>query len=215
MMTLTETLAEAVKNSASRIPAEIREVMLNANQEIIETGIVDTALKMGDKAPDFSLKGANGETVSLSERLKSGPVVVLFYRGGWCPYCNMELKAYQDNLDTLSELGASLMAITPESPDNSMTTKEKNEISFDVLSDVNLEVSDKFGLTFTLPAPLAEVYGNFGINLPEVNGDEAWRLPIPAAYVIAQDGTVLLSHVDVNYTVRLDPLDVIAALQKL
>lgn len=214
-MTLTETLAEAVKNSASRIPAEIREVMLNANQEIIETGIVDTALKMGDKAPDFSLKGANGETVSLSERLKSGPVVVLFYRGGWCPYCNMELKAYQDNLDTLSELGASLMAITPESPDNSMTTKEKNEISFDVLSDVNLEVSDKFGLTFTLPAPLAEVYGNFGINLPEVNGDEAWRLPIPAAYVIAQDGTVLLSHVDVNYTVRLDPLDVIAALQKL
>ncbi|UTW55947.1 peroxiredoxin-like family protein [Kordiimonas sp. SCSIO 12610] len=214
-MTLTETLAEAVKSSASRIPAEIREIMLNANQEIIESGIVETALKTGDKAPDFALKGANGGQVTLSEKLKEGPIVVLFYRGGWCPYCNMELKAYQDNLETLKSLGASLIAITPEAPDNSLSTKEKNELSFDVLSDENLGVSDAFGLTFTLPEALANVYGNFGINLPEVNGEDAWRLPIPAAYVINQDGEIILSHVDVNYTARLDPLDVIAALKAL
>ncbi len=212
-MSLTETLAEAVKSSAARIPAEVREVMLQANQEIIETGIVETALKKGDKAPDFSLANANGQIVSLAERLKQGPVVLLFYRGGWCPYCNMELKAYEDNLEKLKALGASLVAVTPESPDNSLTTTEKNELSFDVLSDSNLEVSDKFGLTFTLPDTLTKVYGGFGINLPEVNNDNAWRLPIPAAYVIGQDGTIILSHVDVNYTVRLDPEDVIAAIE--
>lgn len=212
-MNLKETLAEAVKNSATRIPAEIREVMLQANQKIIETGIVDTALKKGNKAPEFSLTNANKQLVTLSERLKAGPVVLLFYRGGWCPYCNMELKAYQDNLETLKSLGASLIAITPESPDNSLSTREKNELSFDVLSDSNLEVSDKFGLTFTLPEELTKIYGGFGINLPEVNGENAWRLPIPAAYVIGRDGNIILSHVDVNYTVRLDPEDVIAVLE--
>lgn len=214
-MTLTETLAAAVAGSASRIPAEVREVMLNANQQIIETGIEKTALKTGDTAPDFTLQSAKGGTVSLSERLKDGPVVVIFYRGGWCPYCNMELQAYQEELETLTSLGASLVAITPESPDNSLTTAEKNELSYDVLSDVGFEASDKFGLTFAFPEELVKVYSGFGLNVPETNGDDAWRLPIPAAYVIDQSGKIVLHHVDVNYTERLDPLDVIAALKAL
>ena len=212
-MTLTETLAEAVQNSAKRIPAEVREVMLNANQEIIATGIEGTALKTGDSAPDFTLKNHKGETVTLSECLKEGPVVVIFYRGGWCPYCNMELYAYEQELDKLKGLGASLIAITPETPDNSLATVEKNGISYDVLSDTGFVASDAFGLTFTFPEALMKVYEGFGLNVPEVNGDDAWRLPIPAAYVIDASGKIILHHVDVNYTERLDPLDVIEALK--
>ena len=214
-MTLTETLAAAVAGSASRIPAEVREVMLNANEEIIATGIEDTALKTGDAAPGFALKNAAGEIVTLSERLKDGPVVVVFYRGGWCPYCNLELKAYEQQLETIKGLGASLIAITPESPDNTLTTIEKNELSFDVLSDTDFQASDAFGLTFTFPNELRKIYEGFGLNIPETNADDAWRLPIPASFVIAQDGTIKLHHVDVNYTQRLDPLDVVAALEKL
>lgn len=211
--TLTETLADAVAQSASRIPAEVREVMLDANREIIATGIEASALKTGDKAPDFTLTSASGASVTLSERLKDGPVVVIFYRGGWCPYCNLELRAYQQELETFKSLGASLIAITPESPDNSLSTAEKNELSFDVLSDVGFEASDAFGLTFTFPAALRKVYEGFGLDVPKTNGDDAWRLPIPAAYVISQDGTIKLHHVDVDYTKRLDPADAIAALK--
>lgn len=212
-MTLTETLANAVRESANRIPAEVREVMLNANKEIIATGIEGTALKTGDSVPDFSLKNHKGETVTLSERLRQGPVVVIFYRGGWCPYCNMELYAYEQELEKLKALGASLVAITPETPDNSLATVEKNGISYDVLSDTGFVASDTFGLTFTFPEALMKVYSGFGLNVPEVNGDDAWRLPIPAAYVIDQSGKIILHHVDVNYTERLDPLDVIEALK--
>ncbi len=212
-MTLTETLANAVKESANRIPAEVREVMLNANQEIIATGIEGSAIKTGDSAPDFTLKNHKGETVTLSERLQQGPVVVIFYRGGWCPYCNMELYAYEQEMDKLKALGASLIAITPETPDNSLKTVEKNGVSYDVLSDTGFVASDAFGLTFTFPEALMQVYSGFGLNVPEVNGDDAWRLPIPAAYVIDQSGKVILHHVDVNYTERLDPLDVIKALE--
>lgn len=214
-MTLTETLKEAVAGSAARIPAEIRETMMEANQEIIATGIEKTALKTGDKAPNFKLSNASGGDVSLSERLKDGPVVLIFYRGGWCPYCNLELKAYQEELDTITGLGASLIAISPEAPDNSLSTREKNELTFDVLSDSGFEASDAFGLTFSFPEKLVKIYDGFGLNVPAVNGDSAWRLPIPAAYVINRDGTIALHHVDVNYTERLDPLDVIAKLKEI
>ena len=218
--TLTQTLADAVAQSATRIPAEIREVMLDANREIIATGIEGSALKTGDKAPDFTLTSAKGETVTLSERLKEGPVVLIFYRGGWCPYCNLELRAYQQELESFKALGASLIAITPESPDNSLSTSEKNELSFDVLSDTGFEASDAFGLTFTFPEKLRGVYEGFGLNIPATNADDAkgnsaWRLPIPAAYVIAQDGTITLHHVDVDYTKRLDPQDAMSALTAL
>lgn len=214
-MTLTETLAEAVANSASSIPEEIRESMLEANQKIIETGIEKTAIKTGATVPDFTLENASGDAISLSETLRQGPVVLLFYRGGWCPYCNLELRAYQEALDTIKALGASLIAISPESPDNSLSTAEKNELSFDVLSDTDFEASNKFGLTFTFPEVLVNVYKNFGLDVPGVNDDDEWRLPIPAAYVIDRDGMVVKHHVDVNYTERLDPLDAIAALEKL
>lgn len=213
--TLTQTLADAVAQSATRIPTEIREVMLDSNREIIATGIEGSALKTGDKAPDFALTSAKGETVTLSERLKDGPVVLIFYRGGWCPYCNLELRAYQQEMESFKALGASLIAVTPESPDNSLSTSEKNELSFDVLSDTGFEASDAFGLTFSFPEKLRGVYEGFGLDIPATNADDAWRLPIPAAYVIAPDGTITLHHVDVDYTKRLDPQDALNALNTL
>lgn len=211
--TLTATLADAFQKSAQRIPAEVREVMLNANDEIIKTGIEGTALKTGDSVPDFTLNNHKGEAVTLSKQLRKGPVVIIFYRGGWCPYCNMELYAYEQELETLKSLGACLIAITPETPDNSLTTVEKNGLSYDVLSDVGFAASDAFGLTFTFPEALMKVYQGFGLNVPEVNGNDAWRLPIPAAYVIDQSGKIILHHVDVDYTKRLDPLEVVAVLK--
>ncbi|PCI64136.1 MAG: alkyl hydroperoxide reductase [Kordiimonadales bacterium] len=214
-MNLTKTLAEMITGSAKRIPPETLQVMNKAISDLAATGIVGAALATGVKAPDFTLKSANGGMVSLSGSLAKGPVVLVFYRGAWCPYCNIELRAYQEALSRINELGATLVAVSPQTADNSLTSKEKNELTFDVLSDAGFAVSDAYGLTFELPDSLVEVYKKFGISLVESNGADDWRLPIAATFVIAQDGTVVLDSVDVDYKVRLDPEEVIACLEKL
>lgn len=214
-MSLTDQLATMAEQSVNRIPPETRVIMESAIAELVTSGLVASALKTGDNAPDFTLLSASGESVTLSERLKSGPVVLVFYRGQWCPYCNVELRAYQMALEAITEAGGSLIAISPETPDNSLTTAEKNELAYDVLSDVGFEVSDAFGLTFELSPELKEVYAGFGIDLPVAHDEATWRLPIAAAYVIDRDGRVVLHHVEADYKVRLDPADALAALQAL
>ena len=214
-MSLTEKLAEMVLGSATRIPPEVRDIMMKATSDLAATGIVGAALATGGKAPDFTLRSANGNMVSLSGSLARGPVVLVFYRGAWCPYCNVELRAYQEAMARINDLGATLVAVSPQTPDNSQSSKEKNELTFDVLSDAGFAVSDAYGLTFELPDSLVEVYKKFGISLAESNGTNDWRLPIAATFVIAQDGTVILDSVDVDYKVRLDPEEVIACLEKL
>ena len=172
-------------------------------------------LSVGDRAPDFTLPAANGESVSLSERLKEGPVIISFYRGSWCPYCNLELRAYQELLPEIEGAGGSLVAISPQTPDNSLSMAEKNELEFDVLSDVGSKVSESFGVAFKLPQELIDIYTELGGKLPEFNGTDDWTLPVPGTFVVAPDGTIALAYVDTDYQKRLEPSEALAVLRSV
>ena len=153
--------------------------------------------------------------IALPEALHSGAVVLAFYRGGWCPYCDLQLRAYQSALPTIVQLGARLIAVSPQLPDGSLSTAEKNRLEFDVLSDVGNGVARSFGLVYSLPEELREALRSNGKDLTGINGDESWELPVPATFVIAPDRRVMLAHVDVDYRRRLAPEDIIAALRSL
>jgi peroxiredoxin len=140
---------------------------------------------------------------------------VTFYRGGWCPFCNLELKAYQDVLPEVAAAGASLVAISPEKPDETVSTAEKNALTFHVLSDVGQEVGRAFGLVYDFSDELRSVYNGFGLDIPAKNGaPDEWALPVSATYVIGRDGTIIYANTDVDYRDRADPRDVLAALTR-
>jgi len=142
-------------------------------------------------------------------------VIVTFYRGGWCPYCNLELKAYQAVLPRIIAAGASLVAISPEKPDDSVSTAEKNGLTFAVLSDVGQKVGKAFGLVYDFTDELRTVYDGFKLDIPEKNGSpDEWSLPLSATYVIGSDGRILFADTSVDYRHRTDPLDVLQVLER-
>lgn len=169
----------------------------------------------GDEAPDFTLPDPRGGEVALSALLREGPVVLAFYRGGWCPYCNLQLRAYQEALPAIRELGARLVAVSPQLPDQSLSMAEKNALAFDVLSDVGNRVARSYGLVYTLAEELQEGLRAAGRPLSLVNGDDSWELPVPATYVIGPDRRIVAGEVDVDYRDRLDPREILAALEGL
>ena len=198
----------------AKLPAETAALFEKGIKDVAASGVLNTALKVGAKAPDFELPDASGKTVSLSSLLTKGPVVVTWYRGAWCPYCNLQLHAYQESLEQFTAAGATLVAISPQTPDNSLTTIEKQHLAFPVLSDKGNAVATKFGLTYTLPPDLAEVYQKM-INLQKFNGDASNQLPVSATYVIDQKGTVAWAFVDADYRNRAETADILKALAAL
>ncbi len=210
--TLKSALDQFRLEFTGKIPPEIAAAMTRADNELAASGIAAQALGAGAQAPDFTLTGARGETVTLSNLLRQGPVVVSFYRGGWCPYCNLELRALQAALPEIAARGATLVAISPELPDESLSTAEKYELAFPVLSDTGSRVAREWGIAFDLAEELRPIYARFGHTLPDRNGGSEWVLPVPATFVIAPDGTVRLAFVDTDYRNRLEPAAVLAAL---
>ncbi|WP_263365522.1 peroxiredoxin-like family protein [Edaphobacter bradus] len=213
----TSELDEARDHYRNRvIPADKLAIMDRATEALVHSGQASRALKPGDRVSDFILMDAHGSPVRLQQLLEHGPVVVAFYRGGWCPYCNIELRGLQRVLREIQQLGASLVAISPQLPDNSLTTAEKNALEFPVLSDVGNTVARRFGIVFTLPADLLETYEGFQHGLLEKNGKVgASQLPIPATFVLDQHGVIQLAYVDADYTRRLDPEIVLDKLREL
>ena len=211
-MNLTQELNAFKTKFTSSQPEEIKSTMANATTDLINAKIAENSLQQGDKMPNFTLPNATGKEVTLESLLAKSAVVVSFYRGGWCPYCNMELRALQQALPEIEAKGATLVAISPETPDSSLSTKEKNELSFEVLSDRHNTFAKQLGLVFTLPETLRPIYNNFGIDIPAHNGDATFELPLPATYVVAADGTVIYSFANADYTERLDPSQIIKAL---
>lgn len=197
------------------VPPIVIETMHRATAELKASGQAERALKTGDRAPAFELHDANGALVRSTELLKRGPLIVSFYRGIWCPYCNITLRPYQRVLPAIRALGAELVAISPERPDLGLSTADKNALEFTVLSDVGNRVARSFRLVYDLPDDLARAYASNGIDLPTINGAREWSLPAPAIFVIASTGRIALAHVEVDYRRRLDPEVVLTALRDL
>ena len=194
---------------------EVLDAMHRATAQLIESGQAQRAKKAGDLAPEFALTDSDGKPVSSRELLAKGPLVVSFYRGVWCPYCNMELQALQAALPEIAARGASLVAISPQTAANSRKSQRDNNLGFPILSDAKSEVANAFGVRFALQDYLIEVYKGFNNNLPVVNEDPAWVLPMPARFVIGTDGIVAYAEVNPDYTQRPDPSELLPVLDRL
>ncbi|WP_042876956.1 peroxiredoxin-like family protein [Cupriavidus necator] len=195
-------------------PPEVHAVMVKATNELIASGLAERALKAGDVAPAFELEDGNGQMVSSSKLLKEGPLVVCFYRGVWCPCCNIELPALEEAFPSFKAEGASLVAISPQTPANSRKSARDWNISFPILSDAQGRIAAAFGVRHDLPSELIELYSRLAINLPALNNDSRWTLPMPARYVINRDGRILYSEINPDYTVRPEPTDVLPVLRR-
>lgn len=197
----------------AKLPADVLALMNTTNEELIAQHIKDNALQIGQKVENFSLANHNGENIELADLLKKGPVIISFYRGGWCPYCNLELKALNDYLPQFKTQSAQLIAISPQLPDETLSTAQKNGLEFDVLCDVSNKVAEQFGLLFTLDERIQALYTQFGIDFDHYYGYKSFKLPLPATYVINQEGVITYAFLSEDYTLRAEPIDVMTALE--
>lgn len=207
-------LEEFREKSARSAPPDRIRAYEQGIEEVRKSGVLETALKVGDRAPDFELPDASGKKVKLSELIARGPVVVTWYRGGWCPYCNIALRGFHKSLPEIRAAGASLVAISPETPDNTMSTAEKNHLDFEVLSDRGNKVAHVYGVAYKIPRVIAEQFKG-RLDLAKHNGDDSGTLPLGATYVIDREGIIRYAFVDVDYRKRAEPSDVLAALHRL
>ncbi len=214
-MSLKEKLDSLTEENKSRIPAQAAAVMKDAHEELMRSGIQTRALKPGDPAKDFSLPNAHGKPVSLTSLLRDGPVVITFYRGAWCPYCNLTLKALQEALPEIEEARGKLVAISPQNPDASLSTVEKNELRFEVLSDSGNKVAKSYGIAFALQKGVSEIYKSFGIDLQKSNGTAEEELPLAATFIIGTDERIRYAYVDTDYKRRMEPQDIVSILKQL
>lgn len=216
-MTLQKELTALKNENLAKMPEEVVQTLLKDLQKLSASGIVDNAPKVGDKIADFSLPNHLGNVLNLETLRKEGPVVITFYRGGWCPYCNLELKTYQEVLPEIKALGATLVAITPENPDESLTTSERHDLEFEVLTDNKALYAKELGLAFSLSEELRPLYENFGIQVEKHNGEGQFDMPLASTFVVDTDGTIVFSFVNADYTLRAEPsaiLEVLTTLKK-
>lgn len=214
-MSLAEKLSTLNQANRNKIPADALAVMDRATTSLQEESLVRNVLKEGNPFPNATLKDPYHNEISLEEEIKGKKTIISFYRGGWCPYCNLELRALQQELENFEALGAQLVAISPETPDNSLSSKEKHELKFKVLSDANNTLAEKLGLVFRLPEALIGVYNAFGIDLEKSQGNTDWNLPLPATFILDENGIVKYVYANEDYTKRAEPENIKNALKNL
>lgn len=213
-MSLRDALLELAQSARSRRPAEVQGVIDAAIETVRQSGIAEACLQPGEMAPDFALPDTEGGTVALESLLRRGPVVVNFYRGGWCPYCNLALRAMDGLVPSLASLGASLVAVSPQVAKAQQETTARNALRFPLLIDADSRVARLFGLAYAMPPALIQLYRGLGIDLAAANAAPDWTLPLPATYVIAPDGAVAEAFIEIDYTRRAEPEAVLRALQR-
>lgn len=215
MTNLEDQLSVNREKSNASAPPEILLIGERQRQALRESGILESALNVGDKAPEFELLNAVGKMIKSSDILARGPMVLTFYRGGWCPYCNLQLKHLQESLAHFEAAGISLVAVSPQTPDNSISIVEKHKLEFEVLSDSGNELARQFGVAYQITPELDSLVQTFGLNLRELNETENAELPLAVTYGINIDGVIKYAFVDVDYSKRAEPADILAALQSV
>lgn len=214
-MALQDQLDAYKAEFVTRVPEDKQAVMRRATESLRTSGILDRTIKVGDRLPSFTLANQDGTVISSEDLLSRGPVVISFFRGVWCPYCNIELKSLEAWAEAFREAGAQLLTIAPQQAASARKTKAANDLSFDVLVDDGNTFAQSLGLVFSLPEDLRAVYRGFGIVLPDHNGDESWTLPMPARLVVDRTGVVVYADINPDYTVRPDPSETLAAVRQL
>jgi len=215
-MTLFQAIEDFQKEIIPKIPKDVLQTLQRTSAELLAKRPEDKALKLGDAVPAFVLPDATGKEVSSEHILKDGPMVISFYRGGWCPYCHLELRALQKVLPEIKANNATLLAISPELPDHPLTTQGKYELEFLVLSDRDNLVAKKFGLVFELAKELIPLFKeNFDWDLVAINGTKKVELPFPATYVVDREGVIQYAFVDADYTRRAEPEKILEVLRGL
>jgi peroxiredoxin len=211
---LASLLLDMHDQLATMLPADVLSALDDYAEPLGRAGY-PTALRAGSAAPRFALPDHRGQSVSLDALLKQGPVVVAFYRGQWCPYCNTQLHAYQEALPDFLARGAQLVAISPQTPDNSLTTAERHALAFPVLSDEASRVAEQFGITLSIEDAMRGLHAGVGADLTAINGDPSWRVPVPATYVIRPDGVIAADWIDGDFRHRAEPAEILAALDAM
>lgn len=214
-MSLQEQLDTFKAQFRTQAPDGAFDAFARSTQELIDSGQAERAVKAGETAPDFTLTDQDGNAVTLKDLLAKGPLVLSFYRGVWCPYCNIELKALEEAVGDIRARGASLVAVSMQGAADSRKSQRDNKLSFPILTDKSGELANRFGLRWTLQDYVVEYHKMFGVELPKIHGDGQWNLPMPARYVIAQDGTIAYAEVNPDYTRRPEPGDLFPVLDRL
>ena len=214
-MSLKAKLDAARAKARTDVPAGLQDVIENRLKTLIASGQAEQAMKAGDRAPSFRLPDTGGKIVESSGLLKRGPLVLTFFRGAWCPYCNLDLQALETVHKDIRSHGASLVAVSPQTPHQSNITQRNNKISFQMLSDKGGELAESFGIRTRLPIDLQTVFKELDIDLIALNGETSWTLPMPARFVISQDGIIAFSEIDSDYTHRPEPGDLLPTLKRL
>lgn len=209
---LQDQLDDITANTRTLVQPERLAVNDRAIEELFASGIEQKILPVGAKAPEFALKDAAGRMVKSADLLALGPVVLDFFRGRWCPYCVTELEAWRDLYPVVREFGALIVAISPQTIRQSDFTQGQHEIPYPLLNDDGCKVAEQFGLAYTIPDWHQEHYRSVLVNIPFVNGDQSWKLILPATYVLASDGTVLYAEAHADFRVRPEPEEVLRHL---
>jgi peroxiredoxin len=213
------SLAEQTRRTAEAfiagLPEAEQQIVGRAFEHLLASDVAANAKKTGDPAPDFELPEIRRGSLRLSALLGRGPVVLSFYRGSWCPFCNLEIKALHEQLPAITALGATLVAVSPELPENARKITDAQDIPFALLTDRGNAVAREYGLIMTIDEELRPLYLRWGLDVPAANGDDSFELPVPATYVIDRDGSICAAHVDKDYTRRMEPADIIGALERI
>lgn len=200
---------------ALKVEAQDLAAMTKAAADLA-AALPDPGLKVGAKAPNFTLRNPQGKSVELNALLRKGPVILVFYRGAWCPYCNLELKALNESLPNFKKYGASLIAVTPQTPDKSLEQVKQDGYPFEILSDLDDRVMKAYKLYWEVPPELDAAYKHsFGLDVAAFNGNGRRGLPVPGTFVIDKSGIVRAAFADTDYKKRMEPADILAALQHL